>query len=306
MTADRRMNTEPRLRSEAAAGVRLDVRPAPEAGDPEADARFKQSIADLSRRLGERAARQATADPGTKVEAQRAAVRAYFTSRARLTMVLGTVAAAVAAATIAWLVVMIAAPDSPMPPVAARPVPPPDIETAAAIPPPEAQAPSPAQPSATPVAPVVAPVEAPAAPAAPLQPVVGTAPPAKATATDSASAVPAAAPPPAPLRLDEVREVQGRLRAFGFNPGPIDGTSGPRTQGAVMHYQQERGLPQTGQADRDLLEQLRRDPAPQVAVRPDPPRQAATHASRPRSSDPFAPLQAIGDSINRWFQSIGH
>ena len=82
----------------------------------------------------------------------------------------------------------------------------------------------------------------------------------------SSAAAPLAAPEP--LRGEEVREVQKRLQGFGFNPGPADGVAGRMTAGAVMSYQQSRGQPQTGDIDRELLEQLRQDPAPQVAPPP--------------------------------------
>ncbi|WP_139374193.1 peptidoglycan-binding domain-containing protein [Enhydrobacter aerosaccus] len=321
--------------------------PLQEQVDPEAEARFKKSIADLSRRLSERAAQQADVDPKAEVEARRRAARAYFSTRARRwKMVLGTAGAATAAACIAWLVVMIAAPpDSETADVAAAQPARPPIQTAdlaptpnslpsppsgsvAATPPVDPPAsvakrdPTPlTPPPAMPVAPPpVAPPPVSSAPVAPLpspsprdpslsplEPAVAVAPPpASVTATDSAPVATAPFDPsaqaPAPLRSEEVREAQGRLRSFGFNPGPVDGTPGPMTRAAIMHYQQERGLQQTGQLDRDLLDQLRRDPAPQLAVRPDPPPRPR-YATR--SADPFAPLQQIGDSITRWFQSIG-
>ena len=111
------------------------------------------------------------------------------------------------------------------------------------------------------------------------------------------------APNPAPLRRDEVREVQARLQSFGFNPGPVDGVLGVMTEDAVMHYQRHRGQAQTGTVDRQLLEQLRRDPAPQVAqrVRPDT-RSARSPAAR--RSDPFEPVRAAGNRLGQWLDSL--
>jgi peptidoglycan hydrolase-like protein with peptidoglycan-binding domain len=110
------------------------------------------------------------------------------------------------------------------------------------------------------------------------------------------------------LQRDEMREVQMRLRSFGFNPGPVDGAPGAMTESAVMHYQRNRGQPQTGKVDRDLLEQLRQDPAPQVAQRaPRPasrPVAGATTSPGPRPSDPFDPVRAAGDRLGRWLESL--
>ncbi len=63
--------------------------------------------------------------------------------------------------------------------------------------------------------------------------------------------VPISAPPP-PIsncptlsigsRGSAVAELQQRLRAAGFDPGPIDGIFGTRTQSAVIAFQRSRGL----------------------------------------------------------------
>lgn len=95
---------------------------------------------------------------------------------------------------------------------------------------------------------------------------------------------PAAASPPStapqPLQREEMRELQKRLRGFGYNPGPIDGAAGRLTTAAVMHYQQDRNRSQTGRADRELLDQLREDPLPQVAMAP-PEQRTAQRVVRP-------------------------
>jgi len=80
------------------------------------------------------------------------------------------------------------------------------------------------------------------------------------------------------------------------------------TEGAAMHYQQNRGQTQTGKVDRELLEQLRQDPAPQVV------QQVAQPAARPvarattspgaRRSDPFEPVRAAGNSLGKWLESL--
>lgn len=74
--------------------------------------------------------------------------------------------------------------------------------------------------------------------------------------------VPAAAQASAaPLTTDEIRELQGRLRAAGFSPGPIDGVVGPMTLGAVRKYAQSRAIA-GAEATRDLLLRLRKEPPP--------------------------------------------
>src|SRR5262249_4589895 len=104
------------------------------------------------------------------------------------------------------------------------------------------------------------------------------------------------APGPQPLRTDQVREVQQKLRGFGFDPGPIDGTTGRRTAGAVMRYQESRNLPQTGDVDSDLLEMLRQDRAPEV-VPPPPPRPQYRTRTAARQENPL-------DRLGRWIDSL--
>jgi len=86
-----------------------------------------------------------------------------------------------------------------------------------------------------------------------------TAPPKRATAKAKASAklAPTVAPPPSltvttqppPASAATIRQAQGRLRAAGFDPGPADGTMGPRTREALQRFQAREGLPITGTLD---------------------------------------------------------
>lgn len=43
-------------------------------------------------------------------------------------------------------------------------------------------------------------------------------------------------------RGDEVKELQSILDDLGFNPGPIDGIFGPKTESAVKKFQESQGL----------------------------------------------------------------
>jgi hypothetical protein len=237
---------------------------------PGKDDLFIDVMADFSRKLGERAARQSAGGLAAAAQERREALQAYDRARRRQRILTAGVAAgALIALAIASLGPPNAAPVAPPPAVAAAPAEPAPAVMVAAT-----------EPTALPdTASAVPPTEP-----APTEP------------TASSTAAPA---PPAPLRGEEVREVQKRLQGFGFNPGPADGVAGRMTAGAVMSYRQSRGQPQTGDIDRDLLEQLRQDPAPQVAAAPPPQRtaQRARTQTAARHPGPF-------DQLGRWLDSL--
>jgi hypothetical protein len=60
-----------------------------------------------------------------------------------------------------------------------------------------------------------------------------------------------------PLNSDEVLETQAWLKAFGFDPGPLDGLPGPKTTDAVKRYRTARQMEETGALDRSVLQQVR-------------------------------------------------
>jgi hypothetical protein len=66
---------------------------------------------------------------------------------------------------------------------------------------------------------------------------------------------------PAPLKADEIRELQGKLKALGFDPGAVDGVVGSTTLSAVRKYSQARAIA-NAEATRDLLVRLRSEPPP--------------------------------------------
>jgi peptidoglycan hydrolase-like protein with peptidoglycan-binding domain len=45
-----------------------------------------------------------------------------------------------------------------------------------------------------------------------------------------------------------VKELQQKLQAKGFGPGPIDGVFGPRTEAALVAFQRATGLAPDGVA----------------------------------------------------------
>jgi hypothetical protein len=233
---------------------------------PANDAMFIDVMADFSRQLSERVTRQSAGGLAGAAQERREAMKAYDRTRRRQQMLTAGVAVgALIALGIASLAPPIASPVAAPPAVAAAPAEPPPVMVAAAQPT--------VLPDARPTAPATEPAQS------------STPPPAVAAAA------------PAPLRGEEVREVQKRLQGFGFNPGPADGVAGRMTTAAAMNYQLSRGQPQSGDIDRDLLEQLRQDPAPQVAP-PPPVMRTAQRAPRPtRSPNPF-------DQLGRWLDSL--
>jgi peptidoglycan hydrolase-like protein with peptidoglycan-binding domain len=58
------------------------------------------------------------------------------------------------------------------------------------------------------------------------------------------------------LPRERVRQVQERLAAAGFDPGPVDGVVGGRTRAALRAFQEARGLDPTGEPDRSTLAEL--------------------------------------------------
>jgi peptidoglycan hydrolase-like protein with peptidoglycan-binding domain len=53
-----------------------------------------------------------------------------------------------------------------------------------------------------------------------------------------------------------VKQAQEKLSAQGHDAGPTDGIVGPKTQAAVKHFQQSKGLEATGQLDQKTLTAL--------------------------------------------------
>jgi carboxyl-terminal processing protease len=58
------------------------------------------------------------------------------------------------------------------------------------------------------------------------------------------------------LNRGDIQVAQIHLRAFGFDPGPIDGIYTDQTQGAVRAYQTTYGLSVSGQLDHETRQQL--------------------------------------------------
>jgi CheY-like chemotaxis protein len=300
MTADPSRKANPAPGKAQPGSVRPNGPPASDEADGRDDDVSASSMAELSRRLAERAARQRAVDPAAAKAAHRAALKAYDRMRARRQrLVLGFAVGAIACSAVAYLVPTVVTGAVPLSPSAAASTaalaePVTLLSMAAATPTPAP--PEPALPSSVPSAP-------PPATDVAYTPAVVPAAAQAAAAADSKQALFEPAPNQTALRRDEAREVQARLRSFGFNPGPVDGAPGAMTEDAIMRYQQNRGQPQSGKVDRELLEQLRQDPAPTVVQRATGPYARPTSSRGPQRSDPFAPVRAAGDRLGRWLDS---
>ena len=55
---------------------------------------------------------------------------------------------------------------------------------------------------------------------------------------------------------DLIRKAQSRLLDIGYNPGPVDGIMGRKTQKAISQYQLAYGLPVTGEIDNQTIASL--------------------------------------------------
>ncbi|MGA1840955.1 MAG: peptidoglycan-binding domain-containing protein [bacterium] len=53
-----------------------------------------------------------------------------------------------------------------------------------------------------------------------------------------------------------IKAVQGRLIENGYDPGPVDGINGPRTQKALKAFQRDHGLVADGIPGKKTLESL--------------------------------------------------
>jgi hypothetical protein len=225
-----------------------------------------------------------------------------------LNLALAAAVVVIAAADIAYMVLSPGA-AGPSPPIAtATPQPPAPVELAMAEPatPPQAATP-PAQSMAAPTPAAQTPTATDDKPAEPPAPKKAEAPSMAPLPGDlSPPAAPATAPDAIPLQRDEVKEIQARLRAFGFNPGPVDGSAGRMTEAAAARYQQNRAQGGSGKVDRQLLAELRQDPAPKVAQRNPAAAQYASGSPAPRSSSnsALAAIRTASDRLSQWFQSI--
>jgi peptidoglycan hydrolase-like protein with peptidoglycan-binding domain len=88
---------------------------------------------------------------------------------------------------------------------------------------------------------------------------------------------------------DHIREAQRALLRKGYNPGPLDGIFGPKTESALRQFQKAQQLPVTGQLDDRSLAALK---AGQTEVGPEKstgPKETPTPASPSTPQETSAP-----------------
>jgi peptidoglycan hydrolase-like protein with peptidoglycan-binding domain len=59
------------------------------------------------------------------------------------------------------------------------------------------------------------------------------------------------------LNSGDIQVAEGRLKDFGFDPGPVDGVFTAQTQVAVRAFQARYGLTVSGLLDRETREELK-------------------------------------------------
>lgn len=106
------------------------------------------------------------------------------------------------------------------------------------------------------------------------------------------------------LNWSKRREIQNRLRLAGFSPGRADGVLGPRSRQAIIDWQADTGLPQSGFLNAAQLETLTEETAAEYAELVQTQRRAARSQSqvyrgrdgclRRRANGRIVPFQSPG------------
>jgi peptidoglycan hydrolase-like protein with peptidoglycan-binding domain len=106
-----------------------------------------------------------------------------------------------------------------------------------------------------------------------------------------------------------VREIQRRLKRLGYDPGPVDGRFGRRTQAAVGWFQLKHGMRVTGVATAVVVRHVRARGhgedagGPSRAAEPERPRTAP--ANMPARELPTAVTRAARDDGTAWWWAAG-
>lgn len=106
-----------------------------------------------------------------------------------------------------------------------------------------------------------------------------------------------------------IRDLQLRLRDAGYYPGPADGIWGAGTHDALARFQANRGLPATGEPDRQTVLALGLDPARYAAAAypPGPPPPAYAPPATAYVPPPPAPAADVEThDIQRRLRELGY
>ncbi|MGH7887709.1 MAG: peptidoglycan-binding domain-containing protein [Candidatus Binatia bacterium] len=71
---------------------------------------------------------------------------------------------------------------------------------------------------------------------------------------------------PAPANNQVVNSIQTSLNRLGYQPGPVDGRFGVRTQNAIRDYQRDHGLLEDGRATPELADHMWSQGRPRPSV----------------------------------------
>lgn len=74
-----------------------------------------------------------------------------------------------------------------------------------------------------------------------------------------------------PKQIFDVKEIQTRLLAHGYDPGPLDGLMGPKTNLAITDMQKALGISPSGLVGPWMMEQLKKDTRPKPVPKPPEP-----------------------------------
>lgn len=107
-----------------------------------------------------------------------------------------------------------------------------------------------------------------------------------------------------------IKEIQRLLAQRGLDPGPADGSMGPKTSRAIARYQKSAGLAADGRPTRELLDHLRKPPgdagggadetneaAPVVGVE--------TSEDPPPPPPPLPPVPSLTNTVWRFTDETG-
>ena len=100
---------------------------------------------------------------------------------------------------------------------------------------------------------------------------------------------------PETLDRKTVARAQRALTGLGYQPGPVDGLMGPRTQAAIRAFQEAAGLPATGELSAALVTRIEAENAARAEVAA--PAAPAPQAPRAARHDADLPLYEVGSTF---------